>query len=72
MSKLQTALKNTLEKDHERVHLNLIEKQGKLKKAEKEKEEIAVQLYEVQQNLAEMHINLEQTHQNYNLIQKLR
>jgi len=72
MARLQSALKKTLEEDHERVHLQLQEKEGRLKKLDKGKEDIAVELYEVQQNLAEMHLNLEQAHQNYNLIQKLR
>jgi len=72
MAPLQNALKKTLEKEHERVHLLLIERQADMKKVEKEKEDTAVFLYEVQQNLAEMHLALDQTHQNYNLIQKLR
>jgi len=72
MNRLQVALKKTLEEDHERVHLQLKDKESKLKKFEREREDTAVQLYEVQQNLAEMHLTLEQTHQNFNLIQKLR
>jgi len=72
MSRVQVALKKTLEEDHERVHLQLKEREANLKKLEREREDIAVQLYEVQQNLAEMHLTLEQTHQNYNLIQRLR
>jgi len=72
MARLQGALKKTLEEDHERVHLQVKDKEAKLKTNEREKEDTAVQLYEVQQNLAEMHLTLEQTHQNFNLIQKLR
>lgn len=72
MIRLQNALKKTLEEDHERVHLQLKEKEAKIKQVERAREDSAVQLYEVQQNLAEMHLTLEQTHQNYNLIQKLR
>jgi len=72
MSRFQAAMQVTLEKDHERVHLQLKEREAKLKKIEREREDTAVQLYEVQQNLAEMHLGLEQTHQNYNLIQRLR
>jgi len=72
MARLQGALRKTLEEDHERVHLQVKDKEAKLKTSEREKEDTAVQLYEVQQNLAEMHLTLEQTHQNYNLIQKLR
>jgi len=72
MKRLQDALKKTLEEDHERVHLQLKEKEGKIKQVERTREDSAVQLYEVQQNLAEMHLTLEQTHQNFNLIQRLR
>jgi len=72
MSRMQLALKETLEKEHERVHLQLREKEGNLKKSEKIREDTAVQLYDVQQSLANLHLSLEQTHQNYNLIQKLR
>ena len=72
MTRLQGALRKTLEEDHERVHLQVKDKEVKLKTMEREKEDTAVHLYEVQQNLAEMHLTLEQTHQNYNLIQKLR
>lgn len=72
MAPLQNALQKTLEKEHEKVHLRLIERQADVKKLEREKEDTAVELYEVQQNLAEMHLTLDQTHQNYNLIQKLR
>jgi len=64
MSRVQVALKKTLEEDHERVHLQLKEKEANLKKLEREKD-IAVQLYEVQRNLAEMHLTLGQTHQNH-------
>jgi len=72
MTRVQGALKKTLEEDHERVHLQLKDKEVNLKKFEREREDTAVQLYEVQQNLAEMHLTLEQTHQNFNLIQRLR
>lgn len=72
MKRLQDALRITQEKEHEKIHLQLKEKESKFKQIERGREDTAVQLYEVQQNLAEMHLNLEQTHQNYNLIQKLR
>jgi len=72
MIRLQTALRENLEKEHERVHLQLKEKEAHVKKDERTREDVAVRLYEVQQNLAELHLTLEQTHQNYNLIQKLR
>jgi len=72
MGKVQAALKKTLEEEHERAHLQLKDKEVNMKKFERQREDVAVQLYEVQQNLAETHLTLEQTHQNFNLIQKLR
>jgi len=50
----------------------LKEKENRLKKLERDKENVGVQLYGVQQNLAEMQLHFEQTHENYNLIGKLR
>jgi hypothetical protein len=72
LARLQNALRKTLEEEHERVHLQLKEKEAKFKRLEKDKEEVGVRLYGVQQNLAEMQLHFEQTHENYNLIQKLR
>ena len=72
MARLQTALKKTLEEEHERVNLQLLEKENRLKKLDREKEDTGVQLYGVQQNLAELQLTFEQTHENYNVIQKLR
>jgi chromosome segregation ATPase len=72
LARLQNALRKTLEEEHERVHLQLKEREAKLKKLERSKEDVGVQLYGVQQNLAEMQLHFEQTHENYNLIQKLR
>ena len=72
MARLQNALRKTLEENHERVHLQLKEKEAKLKKLEREREDVGVRLYGVQQNLAEMQLHFEQTHENFNLIQKLR
>lgn len=69
---MQKALQATLEEEHERVNLQLIEKENRLRKSDREKEDVGVQLYGVQQNLADLQLNFEQTHENYNVIQKLR
>lgn len=58
--------------EHERVDLELIESEDKLKKIERQKEDIGVQLYGVQQQLAENQMTYEQTKENYNLVQRLR
>ena len=72
LARVQKALQKTLEDEHERVNLQLIEKENRLRKFEREKEDVGVQLYGVQQNLADLQLNFEQTHENFNLIQKLR
>jgi chromosome segregation ATPase len=58
--------------EHERVDLELIENEEKLRKLEKEKEDTGVKLYGVQQQLAENQMTFEQAHENYKLVQKLR
>lgn len=72
MQRWQAALTKQLTDEHERVDLELIESEDKLKKIEKSKEDIGVQLYGVQQQLAENQMTYEQTKENYNLVQRLR
>lgn len=72
LARLQAALYKQLSEEHERVDLELIEREGVLKKIEREKENVGVQLYGSQQSLAEMQQTYEQTHENYNFVQKLR
>ncbi|KRX04742.1 hypothetical protein PPERSA_11798 [Pseudocohnilembus persalinus] len=71
-TKFQNALTKQLTDEHERVDLELIESEANLKAIEKEKEDIGIRLYSVQQQLAENQMNFEQSHENYNLVQKLR
>jgi hypothetical protein len=56
MGPMQDALYKQLTDEHERVELQLREKEEHLKKQRKEKEDIGVQLYGVQQRLAKMQI----------------
>ncbi|KAM3134913.1 hypothetical protein pb186bvf_012913 [Paramecium bursaria] len=72
LQKLQTALYKQLSDEHQRVDLELTEKEDQLKKLERQKEDIGVRLYGVQQQLAENQQNFEQAHENFNLVQKLR
>lgn len=72
LQRLQAAMTKQLTDEHERVDLELIESEDKLKKIERQKEDIGVQLYGVQQQLAENQMTYEQTKENYNLVQRLR
>lgn len=54
------------------MDLELIENEDKLKRLDREKEDQGVQLYGLQQQLAENQMTYEQTKENYNLVQRLR
>lgn len=43
-----------------------------MRKSKKTREEIGVNLYGVQHQLAKMQMNFERTHDNYNIVQKYR
>ena len=72
MQRWQSALSKQLTDEHERVDLELIENEDKLKRLDREKEDQGVQLYGLQQQLAENQMTYEQTKENYNLVQRLR
>lgn len=72
MSRIQAALTKQLTDEHERRDLQLREKEEGLRKVKKEREEVGVQLYGVQHQLAKMQLTFERTHDNYNIVQKYR
>lgn len=72
MSRIQAALTKQLTDEHERRDLQLREKEEELRKVKKTREEIGVQLYGVQHQLAKMQLNFERTHDNFNIVQKHR
>jgi len=72
MSRIQAALTKQLTDEHERRDLQLREKEEELKKVKKNREEIGVQLYGVQHQLAKMQLNFERTHDNFNIVEKFR
>jgi hypothetical protein len=72
LQKLQKALREQLINEHERVDLDLTKIEEDLKIIEREKEDVGVRLYGVQQQLAENQMNFEHTNENYNLVQRLR
>ncbi|CAG9332362.1 unnamed protein product [Blepharisma stoltei] len=72
MRNLQGALKSQLSAELERLNLQLREKEETLKKFRRDREDVGVQLYGVQQQLAKMQMNYERTRDNYNIIKKYR
>ena len=72
MVPLQNALTKQLTDEHERVDLQLREKEEEVRKVRQTREETGVQLYGVQHQLAKMQTSFERTHDNYNIVQRYR
>lgn len=72
MARLQNALTKQLTDEHERVDLQLREKEEEVRKIRQAREETGVQLYGVQHQLARMQTTFERTHDNYNIVQRYR
>ena len=72
LQRYQAAYTKQLTDEHERVDIELIENEDKLKKLDKQKEDIGVRLYGLQQQLAENQMTYEQTKENFNLVERLR
>ncbi|XP_041075699.1 coiled-coil domain-containing protein 40 [Polyodon spathula] len=62
MKRFQSALKNHLTRQLEKLNLNLREELGLMKKHTSEREELGIMLYGVQQELARMQMGLEKQH----------
>ncbi len=72
MARLQNALTKQLTDEHERVDLQLREKEEEVRKIRQGREETGVQLYGVQHQLAKMQTTFERTHDNFNIVQRYR
>lgn len=70
--RLQDAWRKQLTGHHDRVTLQLREKQEELKKLVKHREDIGVTLYGAQQQLAKLQLQLEQLHDKYAMVQGQR
>ena len=68
LAPLQKALEKQLNQEYERVHLELLEKKNALRQVDKEKEDVGVELYSLQQKLADFQIEFENSHDNYNKV----
>ncbi len=72
MERVQEALYQQLVQNHERVTLELREKEEDLRRVSQKREDIGVELYGVQQQLAKLQMALETTHTNFNSLANLR
>jgi chromosome segregation ATPase len=72
MERVQDALYQQLQNSHERVSLELREREEELKRVKDKREDIGVELYGVQQQLAKLQMQLENTHNNFNMLEELR
>jgi chromosome segregation ATPase len=71
-NRLQNAFNKQLSDEYERVHLEYLEKSNNLKALEKDKEDVGVQLYGLQQQLADLQSAFEAAHDNYNNVFRTR
>jgi len=72
LGRVQEALAQQLSKHHERVTIQLREKNEELKKLVKHREEIGVTLYGAQQQLAKLQLQLEQLHDRMAMVESKR
>jgi chromosome segregation ATPase len=72
MARLQAALTKQLTDEHERVDLQLREKEEEVRKVKKQREDTGVQMYGVQHQLAKMQTKFERTHDNFNIVSRYR
>eukprot|EP00741_Cyanophora_paradoxa_P005130 tig00000863_g4972.t1 len=72
IQRLNEALTKQLSTEHERIALELREKEEQLRRSKQKRLDIGVELYGAQQQLARMQMQLEKTHDNFNIIMKIR
>ena len=69
---MQKALTEQLTKEYERVDLQLREREAELKNERKKREDIGVNLYGMQHQLAKLQNTLDRTQDNYNIVKRYR
>jgi hypothetical protein len=72
MKRIQNALFVQLKDKGQKVDLEVREKEEEVKKASTQREQIGVDLYQAQQNLARLQGLLESSHDNFNVIRGIR
>lgn len=70
--RLQAAFERQLTDEYNRVKLDYLDKANTMKAMERDKEDVGVQLYGLQQQLADMQLAFEAAHENFNNIAKTR
>lgn len=70
--RIRAALSKQLEEQQTRLTVDLREREENFKRLKKKKEDVGVELYGVQQQLARMQLILEKTHDNFNMVRKMR
>jgi hypothetical protein len=71
-ARIRAVLEKQLTDQNQRLTEELREKEEELRRMRKKKEDVGVELYGVQQQLARMQLTLEKTHDNFNIVRKLR
>ncbi|XP_044530265.1 coiled-coil domain-containing protein 40 [Gracilinanus agilis] len=72
MKRFQSALKNYLKKQIGKIKLEILELNVATKHGKTQREELGVQLYGVQQHLAQLQMELEKSHDQYSVIEAER
>ena len=72
MSRVQNALFDQLQNSAERVSLELRERTEEVRRVKSSREETGVELYGVQQQLAKLQMALENTHNNFQMLNEIR
>ncbi len=72
MERVQFALQKQLKEAYDLAALRLSEQTEELARQKRNREDVGVQLYQVQQQLAKMQMNLEKVHENHLIIAQLR
>jgi len=72
MDRVQFALEKQLKGAYDISKLKLSEQAEELSRQRRSREDVGVQLYQVQQQLAKLQMNLEKVHENYSIIAQMR
>ena len=72
MERVQFALQKQLKGAFDLAGLKLSEQSEELARQKRSREDVGVQLYQVQQQLAKLQMNLEKVHENHSIISQLR
>ena len=72
MDRIQWALHKQLKGSYDVARMTLSEQTEELSRAKAAREDIGVQLYQMQQQLAKLQMNLEKVHENHSIIAQMR